>query len=422
MKKSFLKISLGIFVSLLIFGSCKKETEPNQNNNNPETVVTGLLSYEALDTLYANDFNKIIDQDLGNFLADSANPPSKYIPRMARPKNDVALFRVRYQSIIPEQGNRPTIATGLVAIPVVSSKELPVISYQHGTIFEKNQAPSQPENSFETRFMLSQFAAQGYVLIAADYFGLGPVSNELNSYFVKNSTEQACLDMYKASMQLLEKFNLTKTKFFVNGWSQGGYNSMTFLRRLENENIKVDAAFTAAGPVDPLLAITRGLFNPRPIDAIWINAIITNMIISIEKYNGYAGLTEEYVKKDYLDKVIGFHNFSVSEKDFFTKVPTNLDSLFTPQFFDDAKATRGMFWKTLAASEAYKWYSRTPFRSYYGLKDEVVPDYLATLGVEYMKKLGKQDAVAIIAGDSADHRATYLESITDAKSWIDSFK
>ena len=62
-------------------------------------------------------------------------------------KNAVKLYRITYPSVIPEQNNRPTMASGLIAIPETAEKHLPVISYQHGTAMEKDLVPSFPEKS-----------------------------------------------------------------------------------------------------------------------------------------------------------------------------------------------------------------------------------------------------------------------------------
>ena len=50
---------------------------------------------------------------------------------------------------------------------------MPMVSYQHGTVFSKDDVPSRPEQSAETRIMIARFAAQGYVVISADYSGHG---------------------------------------------------------------------------------------------------------------------------------------------------------------------------------------------------------------------------------------------------------
>lgn len=415
MKRIKLLTTIVVMAVLLLNQGCRKEDTPLFNSPGD------LISYQAIDTLTIAEIDAIRTQTLGDFLKTASIKADQYINRFLAPQNPVILYKVTYQSMIPENSNKPTIATGLIALPFVSQKQLPMISYQHGTVFDKQMVPSIPMKSEETMFMISQFAAQGYVLIAADYFGLGDVSTERNSYFVRHSTEQACLDLYKAALQVLEKENITKTKFFINGWSQGGYNTMLFLRRLEKENIKVDAAFTAAGPADPLLAIKRGIFSPRPIDAPWVTGVISNMLISIETYNNYDGLAKQYINKDYYDLAVRFHKFEVTDKVFFGSIPLKIDSLFYPNFIEDAKTVKGLFWQTLSESEAYKWQCRTPLRAYYGELDEVLSINEARVSIEYMNALGKQDATLHNAGAAADHRNTYIESLADAKAWIDGF-
>jgi len=55
--------------------------------------------------------------------------------------------------------------------------------------------PSFPEKSFETRLMIAQFAAQGYGVFGADYFGMG-TSKEKDGYMVLGSQQQACIYIY----------------------------------------------------------------------------------------------------------------------------------------------------------------------------------------------------------------------------------
>lgn len=159
------------------------------------------------------------------------------------PKNAVKLFRVEYMSVVPEQNNRPTLASGLIAIPATGAKRMPMFSYQHGTVFGKDWVPSVPEKSFETRLAIAQFAGQGYVVIGADYFGLG-TSTEKDSYIVLNSQVQASLDMYEAAKLILIKEGISVTDFFIGGWSQGGVITMAYLERLETIGVPVKAAAT----------------------------------------------------------------------------------------------------------------------------------------------------------------------------------
>jgi hypothetical protein len=180
-------------------------------------------------------------------------------------------------------------------------------------------------------------------------------------------------------------------------------------------------AFTAAAPVDPPQFIARGLFNPRPFDAPYAAAALCNQIFSIERYNNLSGISTAYIKPKYYNSAKDFYEFKITFEQMLDTVPIQLDSVFTAQFYQDARGITAPFWNILANSEAYRWLSPTPLRAYYGMKDEAVPDFIASMAVDYMIRLGKQNGQAINAGAEADHRATYIESLVDAKSWIDGF-
>ena len=113
------------------------------------------------------------------------------------------------------------MATGLLAIPETSAKTFPVVSYQHGTVFGKEQVPSFPEQSPETQLMIAQFAGQGYVVIGADYFGMGQ-SDQPEGYLVKGSHQQATFDMLTASRAVLDHLKLGSTQLFLAGGHKAG--------------------------------------------------------------------------------------------------------------------------------------------------------------------------------------------------------
>ena len=132
-------------------------------------------------------------------------------------------YRVTYPSVVPEKNNRPTTASGLIAIPDNDATTLPVVAYQHGSVFGKDEVPSNPDQSMETRLMLAVFAGQGYMVIGADYFGKG-VSPEPNGYIVRASTQQACLDMLFATQVVCPDLGVELGPLFISGWSQGGWS------------------------------------------------------------------------------------------------------------------------------------------------------------------------------------------------------
>lgn len=364
----------------------------------------------------------IIDIGLPLFFTDGSMKASDFSADLARPQQGVKLYKVTYNSVIPEKGNQPVTAYGLVAIPDSVKPGAPIISYQHGTIFDRSWVPSNPDGSIETQFMISQFASQGYIVICADYFGTTAGSTVPNSYFVAQSTAQACLDMYRASLEVLDQKNVTPGKLFVNGWSQGGYSTLLFLRALELENIPVAAAATASGPADPLLFVSESMNNPSKFAAPFIVAALSNLMLSFDAYNGLDGYFEQSIKPEYLALAQKLHRFEISYDSFEHTVPHRPDSVYTEQFYADGRIASKPFWKLLDAGAAYRWRMRTPLRAFYSLRDEAIPWQVARVAADYQRTLGNTQTEAIDAGKDADHRAVYIYSLINIKPWFDSLR
>lgn len=393
-----------------------------QSPATPSAAPTGkLLKAEKIGVYDAAKLDAIVNEELEQFLFGAPMPFEKFKGRFAQPKFNVRLYKLTFTSQVPELNNRAIESTGLVAIPETSATELPLLSYQHGTVFEKNQVPSQPENSFETKLLLTQFASQGYIVIGADYFGLGD-TDLANSYFQRASTERACLDLYSAARQFLEEQTELKVKaFFTMGWSQGGYNNMIFLRRLEQAGIPVTASATASAPVDLAFFIVRGVCNPRPFDAVYTPAAFGNMLFAFEKYRNLPGLARAAIRPEYYQMAENFYNFKLDFLEYLKASTGSAREFLNPEFIEELELGTSPLTAILEESEGYRWLSRTPLRAYSGGKDEAVPDYLARFGVDYQKLIGKKNGEAFSAGEDADHRNTYVFAVIEVKTWFDSF-
>lgn len=363
---------------------------------------------------------KVTNEELQAFLNGTPMPFEDFKGKFATPQNGMTLYKLTYQTCIPELNNRPTIATGLIAIPDDMKKGAPMISYQHGTVFGKYEVPSHIESSMETRLILAQFGSQGFVCIGADYIGLGD-SKEPNSYFCYKATEEACMDMYTASNEFLKKKNLETGPFFTMGWSQGAYNNMLFLRRLEQEKVAVIASATAAAPVDLNFFMTRGVSNPRPIDALYTPAAFGNLLFAFENYYQLTGLSKNCIRPEYYNLAKDFYNYKIDFMDYMKKGTTSATDFVKPDFIEQLRSGNTKFSKILNESETYRWLSKTPLRAYYGMKDEAVPPYLAHLAIDYQSLLGKTNGQSINAGENADHRNTYTYALIDVLPWFKSF-
>lgn len=405
---------------LLLLVSCIWAGAATAQSEQEYVQASGSVQYQYIGTYDLKRLNNIFGAELDDFLTGSPMPSPNFKGKFATPKYPVRLFRVKYRSVVPELGNRPTVSSGLVAIPETGKETMPVLSYQHGTVFSKNSVPSVPDSSMETRLMIAQFAAQGYVVIGADYHGLG-ISSIPNAYFVKGCTEQACVDMLYAAQDVLAAKNIKPGKLFLHGWSQGGWNNMIFLRKLESLDIPVTAAATASAPLDIAATINRWMNNHQPIDAVYLPACAAQFFFAKENYNQFYDLPRRAIRPQYYQAAKDFTEFGLDWPGLLQRTPKNLQEFLNPEFLTTGNLAGDNFWLLLESMQAYRWRCKTPLINYYGEKDEVVPVYIARLAEDYHRLLGAGSTRAVSAGPDADHRATYVYSIINVKPFFDAF-
>lgn len=371
-------------------------------------TVAGGVRYEFLERWDVARLNEVLTKDIPAFAGIGVS----YTPA----KNAVKLYRVTYPSLIPERGNRPTVATGLIAIPDVEGSSFPLVSYQHGTVYGKQEVPSFIAQSPETALMVAQFAGQGYVVIGADYFGLG-LSTEPEGYMVKASHQQATADMLNASRQVLAALKIDTPKLFLAGWSQGGFVTMALLEKLEAEGVKVDAAATASAPVDIYVALSGFLDFPRPNDASWVTSLFILSSFSFENYYGVPGLARALLTEE---------SYEIARKAYAREpydpaaIPTDLKKLIRPAYFDPQFFAESAYGRLVKATTAYRWVIKSPVRNYYGETDEVITPGLGQLVQTYQRAMGTGNpAVEAVSTGKTTHRGTFATAVPQWKAWFD---
>lgn len=366
------------------------------------------IEYQRIGRWDSAQLNKILQVDTPAFAGITVT----YSPA----RNAVSLYRVTYASVVPERGNKPTVTSGLLAVPDLEGTSFPMVTYQHGTVYGKQEVPSFPEQSPETQLMIAQFAGQGYVVIGADYFGLG-TSTEPEGYMVKASHQQATYDMLIASRAVLDHLKLTTTKLFLAGWSQGGFVTMAMLEKLEQSGIKVDAAATASAPVDAFVALNGFLSFPRKNDASWVNSLFILTAFSFENYYGVPGLARSLIADAYYDvsrKAYMREPFNAAD------VPTDLHKLIRADYFDPQFFATSAYGRLVAQTQAYRWIVKSPVRNYYGESDEAISVGLGQLAMTYQRAIGSGNpAVEAVSTGSTSHRGTFATAVPKWKSWFD---
>ena len=371
------------------------------------TAIPGTaIRYDLLGRWDVDRLDRILTTDIPAF----AGIPVSFSPA----RNAVRLYRVTYPSVIPERGNAPTVASGLVAVPETGATSFPMVSYQHGTVYGKREVPSFPEQSSETRLMIAQFAGQGYVLIGADYFGLG-ASDAPEGYMVKGSHQQATFDMLTAARAVLGDLGVATPKLFLAGWSQGGFVTLAMLEKLERSGVEVRAAATASAPADVFATLGGFLGFPRPNDASWTPTLFILSAFSFENYYGVPGLARSVLTDDY---------YEISRRAYErlpfdpALIPTDLHRIIRPEYFDARFFAASAYGRLIAETQAYRWVTRTPTRTYYGEADEAIRTEIGQLPMTYQRAIGN-DRVEAVSTGATSHRGTFVTAAPLWKAWFD---
>ena len=172
---------------------------------------------------------------------------------------DVDLRRITTFTHVPETSETLKVS-GLLALPVGAKGPLPVVWWQHGTTFSfvkvhSNLYPAAEPGyvmvdkveSQETLLNINRFAASGYAVIAADYFGNGPYrGSEPETYAVKDASTRTSIDTLNAGLEGVRQLGVEPAELFLNGWSQGGLNTHWLHQTLQTSGIPVAAPGTSS--------------------------------------------------------------------------------------------------------------------------------------------------------------------------------
>lgn len=396
-------------------GNAGASTLGGQRIHLEQSVV---LSKQRLDTL-AQQFYKVFNE--GGVL------PS-YSQGDHAARYDIELRRITTFTHIPETGERIKVS-GLLATPSGLRGPLPVVSWQHGTILSFDQVPSNlmrladPHyklqdnvDSLETLFNLHRLAAQGYVVIAADYLGKGPYRDgRSEAYAVRAATVQCCHDVLDAGMSMLKPLGIRASTLLLNGWSQGALNTQWLGLELHSRGIRVDAV-AAESPFNNLpdslrywcgnLKFASSGRKPYPAVPAWMTPCLVILLGSYRTYYKLPDLFDTAIRSEYRAFAEAYWQDYVLDAQMQRDMPT-ASAFFVEGFFEQftAQSNTSFLSRLARNSTIYKQFE-FPVAFYYGTADEALPPQLVQMalatGGRHMRGVQVQ---------GASHRATFLSSL-----------
>ena len=282
---------------------------------------------------------------------------------------DVKAYKIEYKTSNTE--GTDLIASGLVVTPTEGG-DLPLFSYQHGTIWSYDMAPSEFDKNTEATILASIFASSGFIAVLPDYIGYGSSSAYPHPYEHSESLGSSCYDMIVAAQELLQLLSISwNSQLFITGYSEGGNATMALHQHIEaHSSIKVTMSAPGAG------AYNKSLFLDYIINADEDLPFLKVYLWVLDTYDGIYGLDRD--KKEYFAEPHATTIAKLTDPFDYPNldVPINPQVLFNPNFISGLKdGTDVDFLDAIAQNDNFNWSPRYPITLYYGDADQyVIPE------------------------------------------------
>ncbi|MDO6390348.1 lipase family protein [Pontibacter sp. BT731] len=361
-----------------------------------------LVSAEKVGTLSAGMLKQLAGAYAGSF--------------QSQIKHDVAIYKVHYRTTF--QG-RETEASGLVALPMNLSTPAPLLSVQHGTIFEHDEAPSAMNGGL-TGFEV--FASGGYITLIPDYLGFGASKNLLHPYYHRQSSGIAVVDMIKAAKTLYAQEGIADNgQLFLAGYSEGGYVTLAAQQEIETNpqhGLKITASGAGAGGYD-LTEMLADVVAGKPYT---YPAYLAYVLMSYNKTYGWNRPLSDFYQEPYATRLATMFNGQHSGSAINKQLTTQTEQLFAASFLEGLRGDgERALKKALQENSFNSWVPQSPTRLYHGTADVIVPFANSKQTYERMKAAGAPE-LELIPIRNGTHSSSLIPMLTDLIPWMQSFR
>lgn len=336
------------------------------------------------------------------------------------PQYNVRLYKIDYETISP-LGAR-TKASGALLLPENVGHPLPLVSYQHGTLTQTNQAPSFMNLNGEVSVGIG-FASTGYAAAVPDYLGLGD-SPGLHPYHHARSEATACVDMLRAVRTLCATNGFPLTNhLFLCGYSEGGHATMALCRELQTfhtNEFSVTACAPMAGAYD-LSGVTTTNFlsgNPQPNPYYFLY-----LLAAFQNVYHLAPNLADLLTPPYNTNLPPLLDGRSTSAQLNAAMPADPLQILKPQYLAQFRSNpRHPLRLALQDNDVYGWLPRVAMRLYHCAADEDVIIANSQVALAFFQSHGATQVQLIDPAPLADHNGCSEPSLLQVKAWFDSLR
>lgn len=267
------------------------------------------------------------------------------------------------------------VASAVLIIPT-ASKAQNLLIYTHGTVSDKEGAPSRL--GYHMQLPLAAFAQGDYYISIPDYLGIGDSSLIFHPFCHAKTLATASYDAGLAALNLINKLKLKATnRLYISGYSEGGMAALSLHKYVEEHpmpGMNLKASCPMSGPYDLSSSISFALNSTSPRMNTYISYIIASYNLI------YAGLFPNFSKVftnsiDYMIPLLfdGCHSFwSINT------ILTKINPLLNLDFIKTSLSEGSIFHAKLAENDTYNFCPKIPIH-FIGLENDNEVSYLNSI-------------------------------------------
>ena len=313
--------------------------------------------------------------------------------------NGVISYKITYNTI--DVFGDPTIASGALYVPQIDSNYMPLVSYQHGTIFNKAQVPSNNHSILPALL----YSGNGYITTLPDYLGLGD-NPGIHPYIHWESEATASIDLIRAAREfLIDSLLITDcNQLFLAGYSQGGHAAMAIHKYITVNNLQSEFNVVGSVPMSGPYSLSTDEFDlVFGGDATFYRAeFIPYLFASYQLVYGnlYSSYYQYY--EPYYAAII---EQGLSEGgSWYLQIPDNIYAFMRDSVvFNILNNPNHAVNIAMRKNDLHNWLPLEPVRMVYCGMDSMVNPQCSITAQDTMLALGAPDVEAIELDPDADH-------------------
>lgn len=334
----------------------------------------------------------------------------------------VQQFKITYRTLGPD--NRASLASGLLSVPTNAPGNRPLLSLQHATIYDRDDAPSVAGSANGLAGFIP--AGRGYITCLPDFLGFGDAPG-LHPYVHSKASATAVIDMMRAARTVIADRNLNwDGRTFLAGYSQGGHATMAAHRMLEElhaDEWTINGSVPMAGPYDFSGVMYEALINrSTPYES---PDFLPYVLFGWEEVYGPLGLDSEILRPPYDTTLRPLFDGQTGGSTINSFMPVSgiPSDIFQPAYLAAIRADREHpLRQRLARNDLLiGWVPTAPMHLIHCETDELVPYRNSQLAFGLFSALGAPVTLSTpdFGGPGISHSDCATPALLEALDWLD---